>query len=127
MSLTLNRFKFDDDPLYGNNDLPQAPDYAVRGELIARHVSGFFAGPTFDLIGERYADFVNSYEVDSYQLLGLRGGYDANRWRAFVDIRNLLDEDYVSTLSVRDQAAADAAVLYPGAPLSVYAGLEMTL
>lgn len=127
LSYTLNHFRFEGDPLYDDNDLPAAPDQVLRGELLYRHASGFYAGPTFDLIGERYADFSNSYRVDSYQLLGLRAGFDAERWGLFVECRNLLEEDYIATFSVRDSAAPDAAILNPGAPLSVYAGLRLAL
>lgn len=127
VSFTLNEFSFDSDPLYGNSDLPAAPKYAARGELMYRHVSGFYAGPTFDFIGKRFADFSNTYTVDSYELLGLRGGYTGKRWEAFVELRNLLDEDYIATVGVRDRAAADAAVLNPGLPLSAYAGVRFKL
>lgn len=126
VSLTLNEFSFDSDPIYVDNDLPAAPDYVVRGELIYRNANGFFAGPTFDFVGKRYADFMNTYEVGSYGLLGLRGGFAAERWDVFAELRNLLDEDYISTVSVRDQADAQADVLFPGAPLSAYAGFRVS-
>ncbi len=78
-------------------------------------------------MGERFADFANTYTVKSYGLLGLRGGYAAERWEAFAELRNLLDEDYIATVNVRNQAAANARVLYPGAPLSGYVGLRLKL
>lgn len=53
MSTTLNDFSFDDDANYGNNDLPAAPDYVVRGEMLYRNSNGFYTGPTFDFIGRR--------------------------------------------------------------------------
>jgi len=127
LSLTLNDFSFDGDAQYGNNELPAAPGYALRGELLYRHASGFYAGPTFDLIDTRYADFNNTYKVDSYSLLGLRGGYNGPRWEVFTEVTNLLDMEYASTISVRDIASADAAILYPGAPLSFYAGIRFQL
>lgn len=127
LSLTLNNFSFDDDNTYGNNDLPAAPDYALRGELMYRDARGVYIGPTFDLVGERYADFTNSYKIDSYGLLGVRGGYVNDRWEVFAEVNNLLDTQYVSTLSVRDVAAPDAAILYPGAPMSLYAGIRFQL
>jgi iron complex outermembrane receptor protein len=34
--------------------------------------TGFHVGPTFDLVGERFVDFSNTYKVTSYGLLGLR-------------------------------------------------------
>jgi iron complex outermembrane receptor protein len=124
VSLTLNEFSFDSDPVYGDNDLPAAPEYAVRGELMYRHAGGLYAGPTFDVVGERCADFSNTYTVDSYELLGLRIGYNAQKWEVFGEVRNLLDEDYIATVGVLNVAPADARVLYPGAPLSAYAGVR---
>lgn len=127
VSMTVNEFSFDGDATWGNNTLPGAPDYFVRGELIYRSPAGFFAGPTFDRVGDRWADFANSYRVDGYTLLGLRGGYSKDRWRAFIDIRNLTDKTYAAYHSVRDVAAPGAAVLYRGEPLAAYVGFEFSL
>jgi iron complex outermembrane receptor protein len=125
VSVTWNEFSFDSDPVYGDNSLPAAPDYVVRGELLYRNANGFYAGPTFDLVGERFADFSNTYKVEPYQLLGLRGGFSSGRWELFAELRNLLDEDYIATLIVLDTAAADAPVLMPGAPRSAYVGARV--
>ncbi|MFD0882678.1 TonB-dependent receptor family protein [Variovorax dokdonensis] len=122
VSITLNDFKFDGDANYNNNRLPAAPRYAVRGELLYRHASGFFFGPTFDIIGQRYADFSNTYEVDGYTLWGLRAGYTAKQWEVYGELRNAGDKAYVSYFSVRDKAAADAAILTPGSPRALYVG-----
>lgn len=122
LSLTLNHFRFDDDPVYGSKDLPAAPRHVIRGEILYRHAKGFFAGPTFDIVGRRYADFSNTYTVGAYELLGLRTGVDRGQWSVFAELRNLTDEEYISMFSVRDTAAEDAAILTPGAPLSAYVG-----
>jgi iron complex outermembrane receptor protein len=124
ISVTFNDFSFDSDISYGDNTLPAAPRYAVRGEVMYRQ-GGFHAGPTFDLVGKRYADFANTYEVDSHTLVGLRGGYDTDRWELFAELRNLTDEEYIATLNVLNEAGPDARVLYPGAPRSVYAGVRL--
>lgn len=124
LSATWNAFAFDGDAVYGNNDLPAAPDYAVRGEVMYRHSGGFFAGPTFDVVGARYADFSNTYRIGAYHLLGLRVGYERERWQVFGEVHNVLDEDYVGALSVRDRAAATDALLQPGAPRSVQVGVR---
>ncbi len=127
LSVTLNEFTFDSDPVYGDKTLPAAPRYFARGEVLYRHASGFYIGPTFDVVGERFADFSNTYEVGSHQLLGLRAGWIGDLIEMFVEARNLLDEDYIATVSVLNTAAANARVLYPGAPPSVYAGLRLQL
>ena len=125
LSLTLNEFSFDGDPVYGDNELPAAPEYVARGELLYRNADGFYAGPTFDFVGRRFADFANTYTVDDYGLLGLRGGYAGRGWEVFGEVRNLLDEDYVATVGVLDVAGPDARVLYPGAPRSAYVGVQV--
>jgi iron complex outermembrane receptor protein len=123
LSFTLNRFSFDDDPAYGNNSLPAAPRYVARGEILYRQ-GGLYAGPTFDLVGKRFADFANTYEVDAHGLIGLRGGYSAKRWEFFVELRNLADEKYMANVGVLNRANADARLLNPGAPRSAYAGVK---
>jgi iron complex outermembrane receptor protein len=126
VSLTLNRFRFDGDPVYGDNRLPAAPTYAARGEVLFRHAGGFYAGPTFDFVGERFADFTNTYTVDGYALFGLRAGWNARRIEVFGEVRNLFDEDYIATVGVQNEAAPNARVLYPGAPLSAYVGARLS-
>lgn len=122
VSLTLNRFHFDGDPFYGNNRLPAAPRYALRGEVLYRHANGFFAGPTFDVVGKRYADFSNTYVVDAYTLWGLRSGYTSKDWEVYGEVRNLADKNYIARSSVRAVAGANEALLSPGEPRSLYVG-----
>lgn len=124
LSLTINEFSFDGNALYGDNDLPSAPGYMLRGEVLYRHADGFFVGPTFDVVDGRYADFMNTYRVDSYSLLGLRAGWGTEKWNVFLDAVNLTDKNYVAHLSVRDLAAANAPILLPGSPRSFYVGLQ---
>jgi iron complex outermembrane receptor protein len=124
LSITLNEFSFDDDRFYGDNALPAAPGYVIRGEVLYRHSRGFYVGPTFDLVDGRFADFANTYRVDSYGLLGLRCGWSNGRWRAFAELRNALDEKHVASHGVRDVAADDAPLLNPGEPVSAYFGLQ---
>ncbi|MEO8366103.1 MAG: TonB-dependent receptor [Pseudoxanthomonas sp.] len=124
VSATYNDFSFNGESVYGNNTLPAAPDYAVRGEVMYRNQGGFFAGPTFDLVGSRYADFSNSYRIGSYSLVGLRAGIQGDRWELFGEVRNLLDKDYVGAMSVRNRTGVGDAILQPGAPRSVYAGVR---
>ncbi len=126
VSVTLNRFHFDGDPVYGDNDLPAAPDYVVRGEALYRHRTGFYAGPTFDFLGERYADFANTYTVDGYALMGLRGGFAARQWELFGEVRNLFDEEYIAAVNVFNVAAPGAQALYPGSPLSAFVGTRFS-
>jgi iron complex outermembrane receptor protein len=125
ISATWNDFYFDDDPLFDRNELPAAPRYVIRGEVLYRNAGGFFFGPTFDLVGKRYADFANSYKIDSYTLWGLRGGLVRKDWEMYAELRNLGDEEYIARHSVQALAASDADILSPGEPRSVYVGVRL--
>ena len=127
LSATWNAFSFDGDAHYGNNDLPAAPAFALRGEVLYRHAGGFFAGPTFDWVGSRYADFSNTYRVGAYHLLGLRAGYEREHWEVFGELHNALDKAYVGTFSVRDRASDDAAILQAGPPRTRFGGVRVRL
>ncbi len=126
LSATWNAFSFDSDPVYGDNRLPAAPRYALRGEVMYRNSNGFFAGPTFDWVGARQADFSNTYRVQGYALAGLRVGFAGDRWELYAEAKNLSNRRHVATLSVRDRAAAGAAILQPGAPRSLSVGLHVS-
>ncbi|MEQ1858279.1 MAG: TonB-dependent receptor, partial [Longimicrobiales bacterium] len=126
VSVTLNRFSFADDPTYADNRLPAAPTFAARGELMYRNAGGVYFGPTFDLVGERYADFTNTYTVTGHELMGLRAGWSAARWEVFGEVRNLFDTDYVATLRVHNVAATSARALYPGSPRAAYVGMRFS-
>lgn len=126
VSLTVNRFTFAGDPTYSDNRLPAAPTYAARGEVMYRNARGLYFGPTFDLIGERYADFANTYIVEGYELLGLRAGVSTPQWDLFAELRNAFDVDYTATIGVLNRADANSRVLYPGAPRTAYIGARFS-
>jgi len=122
VSATYNDFHFDSDKDYGDNDLPAAPGFVVRGEILYRNANGFYVGPTFDIVDERHADFSNNSKIDGYELIGLRSGYDATEWEVFAEVKNLTDKEYVSTIAVLEHANVNSPNLYPGAPRSVFVG-----
>jgi iron complex outermembrane receptor protein len=124
VSATFNRFNFVNHATYGNNKLPAAPTYAIRGELLYKHANGIFVGPTFDMIGARYADYASTYKVDSYKLWGLRAGYSEKAWEVYGELRNASNKSYVSYTGVNGSQASDAAILYPGAGRTFYAGAK---
>ena len=124
LSLTWNDFTFDNDPLYGNNQLPVAPEFFIKGEVIYRHGNGFFAGPTFDIVDDRFGDFANNKDIEGYELLGLRTGLERDNWEVYLEGRNLTDEVYVSNVSVSDNEAVNPVSIQAGEPRSFYAGIR---
>lgn len=125
ITATFNHFVFDNDPVYRNNRLPSAPDFFLKGEMLYRHASGVFAGPTVDVVGRRFADFSNNYKVPGYALLGVRAGWSNEHYKVFFEGRNLLDKNYVTSNSVVDNGTANSQVLNSGAPVSFFGGVEV--
>lgn len=124
VSMTWNRFRFDDDDALGDNTLPAAPKFSLKGEMLYRHKNGFYIGPTIDYVGERYADFANSYKIDDYTLFGLKSGWSNQSFKVFAEVRNLFERDYIASHGLRAVASESDAILNPGAPLSAYVGIE---
>ena len=50
IAYTLNDFRFDNDPVFGNNQLPGAPRQFVRAELLYKHPTGLYAGPNLEWV-----------------------------------------------------------------------------
>jgi len=122
----LNEFFFEDDAAFGDNRLPGVPEHRIRFELLYEHPSGFYAGPNLEATaGRAYVDFANTLENDDFAILGFRAGWRRGRWHLFLDARNVLDTAFASNTGiVADAGGADQAVFNPGAPATVFAGVE---
>ncbi len=129
VNYTFNAFRFDDDPSFGDNDLPGIPEHVLRAELAYRHASGFYLAPNIDVAaGDAFVDFANTLENDSYAIVNLRAGYDHPAgWSLFLEAENLADKNYASHTSVIADASASfgpPAVFNPGRPRSFFGGVE---
>ena len=91
-----------------------------------QHISGFYVGPTFDIVGKRWGDYANTYKVDSFGLLGMRTGWSNKNYKVFLEGRNLLDTVYVANTNILPTATANDAMLNAGAPISFFGGIEIT-
>ena len=123
---TFSDFRFDNDAVYRDNDIPGAPRHVLRAELRYSHAGGWYAGPNVEWVPEGYyVDNANSLKTPSYALLGAKAGYDfGGGLKAFIDGRNLLDKTYISNTSVAASATAASALFNPGDGRAVYAGIE---
>lgn len=123
----LNRFRFDDDAVYGDNTLPGIPKLLFRGELLYRGAHGLYAGPNVEWSPRSYPiDMANSFDADPYAVWGFKFGQDIDKqWSWFVDVRNLFDKRYAATTGViMDAHGADQAQFLPGDGRSVFAGVQ---
>jgi len=127
-----NDFRFDDHPVYGNNDLPGLPKQFLRAEILYTTPRGYYVGPNVEWSPQSYAvDMANTLFADSYAVIGFRVGKRTQKgvsW--FIDGRNLTDKKYAATTGViadsRSPGAGgqNARQFNPGLGRSVFAGLE---
>jgi iron complex outermembrane receptor protein len=123
---TFSDFRFDGDPVFGDNDIPGAPRHFLRAELRYTHADGWYFGPNVEWVPQGYyADNANTLKTEAYALLGAKAGYDFdNGLRIFLDGRNLLDKAYISNTNVAATATPASALFNPGDGRAIYAGME---
>ncbi|MGL4396182.1 MAG: TonB-dependent receptor domain-containing protein, partial [Hyphomicrobium sp.] len=68
---TFNDFHFDNDALFGNNEIPGAPRHFVRAELLYKHPSGIYFGPNVEWVpGAYFVDSANTLDTKAYAIWG---------------------------------------------------------
>jgi len=127
---TLSDFFFEDDVVYGDNDLPLVPPHLYRAELRYDHPSGWFVAPAMEWTpSDSWVDYANTLKAPGYTVANLGAGWTLpNGVALFVDARNLFDERYVSNFTaVTDARTASTAVFWPGEGRSVFVGVRVGL
>ncbi len=122
-----NDFRFDGDPIFGDNRLAGIPEHYYRAELVYEHPSGFYIGPNVEWVPKSYGvDFADTLEADSYVLIGAKVGYRSKRgFSVFFEAKNLTDEKYAATTNViTDARGIDSQQFFPGDGRSFYGGIE---
>ena len=128
LAYTLGRFRFENDPVYGNAAIPGIPEEYIRAKLDYTHPAGWTVSPNVEYVPQGYfVDLQNTFASDPYLLLGINASYKVNdTLRFFVDARNLTDKTYAATTSVTVNAnGVDSAQFAPGEGRSVFAGVEI--
>lgn len=124
---TFSDFRFDEDAVFGDNELPGAPRHFLRAELLYKHPSGIYAGPNVEWVPDAYfADSANTLSTKAYALLGAKVGFDdGGRVSAYLEARNLTDETYIASTSIATIANASSALFEPGNGRAVYGGVQV--
>ncbi|WP_394673289.1 TonB-dependent receptor family protein [Limnobacter sp.] len=128
LAYTFGRFRFNQDPVYGNAAIPGIPEQYVRAKLDYSHPAGWTVTPNIEYVPQGYfVDLANTLSTDPYLLLGVNASYRfSETLRVFVDARNLTDKVYAATTGVIVNAnGADSAQFAPGEGRGVYAGVEV--
>lgn len=126
---TLNDFRFDDDPVYRNNQIAGLPRHLYQLELTYRHASGFYlGGDVQSSLTGFWADQANRLRAGAYAVTGLKIGYQGPRFSVFFDVRNLSDQRYAAMVKPIGDARAsddeDLAIFAPGRGRSFFAGVS---
>lgn len=140
-SWNITDFRFDNDPRFGNRQMPVIPRHSLFGEVGYQHPSGVYASVNLRYQSSRNATFDGSggpaFVVPAYALLGAKVGWKSadGKWSVFVEGRNLTDTVYVSefaatpTVPATQQGPvvvrATSPQVRPGEGRSVYAGMTV--
>jgi iron complex outermembrane recepter protein len=126
IAYTLNDFRFDNDPVFGNNQLPGAPRQFVRAELLYKHPTGLYAGPNLEWVPQAYfVDSANTLMTSAYAIWGFKAGFDnGGPVSGYVEARNIANKAYIASASIIDRANAASPLFEPGTGRAFYAGLR---
>jgi iron complex outermembrane receptor protein len=121
---TWSHFVFVDDPVFGQNDLPGAPEHYIRSEVRYDHPVGFWVAPNLEWVPSSYfVDSANTARTEAYALFNIRLGYTYKPWNlsTFFEARNLADKQYISAVTVDD---ANGRFFAPGDGRGFYGGIS---
>ena len=124
---TYSRFRFENDPVYGDNTLAGVPESTLVAEL-AWEAGPWRIAPSVFTQSDTTVDFRNTLEAPGYTLVNLSASWQAGpNTRLFLEGRNLADEAHVSMVSAIANARApgvNLAVATPGEGRAFYIGLR---
>jgi len=124
---TFSDFRFDNDPVFGNNLLPGAPRHLLRAELLYKHPSGFYVGPNLEWVPQAYyVDSANTLATEPYAIYGLKAGFDnGGTYSGYIEARNIANKAYIASASIIDRATPTSPLFEPGTGRAVYAGFKV--
>jgi iron complex outermembrane receptor protein len=124
---TSNDFRFDGDPVYGNNRIAGIPVHYYKAQLLYENPCGFYCGPNVKWNITKYpVDEANTLDADPYALLNFEIGYKSPKgFRVYLDAENLTDEVYAATVEpVGDARLEGYDSFNPGNGRAYYGGVS---
>jgi len=122
---TYSDYYFDGDVQFRNNDIAGQPKHFYQTEL-RYDQSDWHVAVDWELSSDADVDFSNTIETPGYGIIGFNAGYDVTSdIHLFVDGRNLLDQEFISTFSTIVNGAGNTSVFYPGEGRRFFAGVRV--
>lgn len=122
-----NDFRFDRDPVHGDNRLAGVPPQQLRAALRWSRNPRLHVEPNLEWVPDGgYVDHADTFRAPGYVVFGLKlGGEAGDGWTWFADLRNLGDRRWIAgTNVVADAGGRDGRNFLPGDGRSLYLGLE---
>ncbi|QRZ14863.1 TonB-dependent receptor [Paracoccus methylovorus] len=127
LAWTWQDFRFDNDPVRGDNRIAGAPRNVISLALDWRPVERLtISGKLHWVPGETPVDNMNTVFNESYALVDLGAEYALTpNASVHVQVTNLTDERYAASTLVVDQASAGQAAFIPGEGRAFYLGTRL--
>lgn len=126
LAWTWQDFRFDNDPMRGNNRLGGAPSHVISAALTWQATDRLSLTGTAKWVPDKTpVDNMNTVFNDPYFVADLRAQYAINDTVAIVaEVTNIFDEKYAGSTLVVDKARPDQAAFIPGQGRSFYIGTQ---
>ena len=127
---TLNLFRFKNDALFGQNQLPGVPMHYYQGEIRFDAANHLYAGLSAEVASRIPIDYANTDYTRPYNTLDLTVGYDDEEHarQVFLSFNNLANAHYAAVVSPTvDDHGVPGAFLVPGDGFGIFAGLDFGL
>lgn len=123
-SWTFQDFRFDDDPVRGDNRLAGAPRHVLNASIAWEATDKLTLFGSTKWVPEKTAvDNMNTLFADPYFVADLRAEYMLHESASLqAGITNLFDEKYASSTVIVDASRPDQAVFIPGEGRAFYIG-----
>lgn len=116
LAYTFQEFRFDGDPVHGDNRLAGAPRHTINAALRYAFTPGFFAEVEVNWRPDKTpVDNANTLYADPFAIVNTRASYDLTETLTlYGEVRNIFDKTYASSTLIVDEARPDQAAFLPG-------------
>ncbi|WP_298175050.1 TonB-dependent receptor [Novosphingobium sp.] len=124
---TFNDFTFDDDAVYGDNQLAGVPRHVLIAEARFDQLDKFYLSTTLRWIPDGpWADYANTERAPGYETVQITAGVTLTEGiELFGSVENLFDTVFISNVTTNaNQRLTNEAIYTPGQGRAVFGGLR---